>query len=165
MADLTLADADALDALGFEIFDPHLDPVTLTYTGPATGLKTPSTDMDAKLYTAISRVMLAIEGRTPEPGFKLTLNFTCALKIRPYYWYIRGLMEYDRASLWPANLEFGYAHPDNPGGIYTGCNSFGYGLGLAACATICHAWAMILRMWLMKNYPYAPNQYTGPLPI
>lgn len=164
MVDVTYDTAAALDALGFEIFDPHLDPATLTYTGPATGLHAASTDMDARLAALIAPVKLAIDGRTLELGFRYTLNITCALKLRPKNWWMRGLMEYDSASLWPANMELAYIHPDNPGGVYTGCNSFGWSIGLATCAAICHAWAMTVRMWVMHNYPWAVAPYAGPAP-
>lgn len=157
---ITLATADALDALGFEIFDPHLDLATLTYTGPATGLQAASTDMDARLAALIAPVKLAIDGSALELGFRYTLNITCALKLRPKHWFMRGLMEYDSASLWPANLELALIDPARPGGVLTGCNSFGWSIGLATCACICHAWAMVVRMWVSQNYPSAAVAFT-----
>jgi hypothetical protein len=146
-----LAHAASLSAIGYEIFDPHLDPNTMTQ-GIATGLKGPSADMDAKLLAAITPVAQAIDGRTPASGFKYTLNVTNALQLRPKKWFIRSLMEYDSASLFPANTTLGYM-PWGHGGVYNGVNSFGYSIALATCAAICHAYAAACRMSSQANYP------------
>lgn len=143
--------AAKLSALAYEIFDPHLNLQTLTQ-GTATGLKGPDATMDAKLLAAITPVAQAIDGRSPATGFKYTLNVTNALQLRPKKWYMRGLMEYDSASLFPVNMELGYM-PWGHGGVYNGVNSFGYSLALATCAAICHAYAAACRMSSQANYP------------
>lgn len=143
--------ANAVDALGFEIFDPHLNMKDLTQ-GPATGLKAPSADMDARLYYTIKPIMEAVDNRSPAPGFKYTLNVTNALQLRPKKWYMHQMMEYDGASLFPAFQSLAYM-PWNNGGIYNGVNSFGYSIGLATCSCICKTWAAICRMSSQANYP------------
>lgn len=151
---ISLEYADQLDALGLEIFDPHLDLNTMT-TGTATGLQGPDVNMDAKLASLIAPTMQEIDGRTLATGFKYTLNVTNALQLRPKKWFMRGLYEYDASSGQPANCELGY-QPWGNGGVYIGVNSYGYSISLATCAAICHAWASATRMKFMNNYPPKP---------
>jgi hypothetical protein len=143
--------AAALSALGYEIFDPHFNTADFTQ-GPATGMQGPDPAMDSKLYSTIAPVAQALDNRTPATGFKYTLNVTNALQLRPKKWYIHGLMEYDGSSLFPANQELAYM-PWGRGGVYNGVNSFGYSIGLATCAAICHAYAAACRMSSEANYP------------
>lgn len=165
---ISLDIAAALDNLGFQIFDPHMD-FEHDQQGPATGIKNPDPMIDGFLAGIIKEPMQVIDGRSPATGFKYTLNVTNALQLRPKHWYMRGLMEYpvNQNSLWPANVELAYVRQDATGmsnGVYNGVNSFGWSIGLATCAAICHAWAAIVRMWIMGNYPEAVSPYTGPMP-
>jgi hypothetical protein len=160
--------AAQLDNLGLEIFNPHVDPLRGTIAGRDTALRGPDTTIDAKLLAAITEPMQVIDGRTPLSGFKYTLNVTNALQLRPKHWYLAGIMEYNTSntgvsSLWPASTAMEYI-PNQPYGVAGGTNSFGYTIGLATCACICHAWASIIRMWLFNNYPSAVTRYTGPQP-
>lgn len=161
MTTITLATANALDQLGLAIFDPKFDPTTMSYTGPATGLRSPDPGMDAQLAAAIGGVLQVIDGRTLAQA-RYTLNVTNALQLRAKHWYLRGVSELDSSSFWPCTTAFEYM--PTRGGVQGGCNSFGWTIGLATCAAICHTWAAISRMWLMRNYPLAVTQYTGPLP-
>lgn len=145
-----LQQAENIQNIALRIFDPHINYDTLEQ-GPATGLHAPSTDMDAILYRTILPIAQAVDNRTPAAGFKYTLNVTNALQLRPKKWYIRALMEYDNASLFPVNVELALM-PWGSGGVYNGVNSYGYSLGLATCAAIAQAWAAICRMSSQGNY-------------
>lgn len=158
---ITLDTADQLDNLGLSIFNPHTDPVLGTVPGAATGLTGQDDATDAQYYALIAPVMLAIDGRVMAPGYKYTLNVTNALQGRPKHWFM-NLTEFNNhngfvTSLWPAGCGFQLIY-DVPTGVTDSAYTFGWSIGLATCAAICHCWAQIIRMWLAGNYPVAVTQ-------
>jgi hypothetical protein len=159
---ITAATADALDALGLQIFNLNLQPNPPGQEGlgahfdPAfyTGIKGPDAGIDAQYYALIAPVMLAIDGRVMPQGFKYSLNITYALMGRPKHWYIEGLSEFVPSVLPPCNIGF-TCYPQPPGGLSGDFGSYGFYLAGAAMAGICHIWATIIRLWLAGNYPVA----------
>lgn len=150
---ITAATADQIEALGLSIFNPHTE---LGSGNHATGLQGPDDGADAQLASLIAEPMLTIDGRSLATGFRYTLNVTNALQLRPKHWYLRGVGELDSSSFWPASTAMEFM--PSKGFVAGGTNSFGYSIGLATCACICHTWAAIIRMWLAGNYPLAVNQ-------
>jgi hypothetical protein len=144
---ITADTADKLDQLGLLIFDPK---------SAATGLHAASSDVDGQLAALIKEPMKVIDGRDLALGFKYTLNVTNALQLRAKHWYLRGVSELDSTSFWPCTTAFEYI--PQPGFVQGGSNSFGWTIGLATCAAICHTWAIVIRKWLAGDYPLAVNQ-------
>lgn len=143
---ITSATADQLEALALTI------------------IATPSSaGIDAQYLALIAPVMLAIDGRTMASGFRYSLNVTNALQGRPRHWYME-LNEYNTANpavSSPRRCQCGLlCVPDVATGFSWSANSYGDTLGLATCAAICRAWAVIVRLWLAGNYPLAVAQPT-----
>jgi hypothetical protein len=159
---ITLATADALEALGLAIFNPEIvpnpNPALGNHWGKGVGLTGQDDATDAQLYSLLAEVIKTIDGRTMRPGLKLTLNYTNATQCSAYHWYL-STQQYDGSGYgWPASAFFEF-HPQ-PGAVVSGAQSWGGSVGLAVCAASCKVWAAIIRTWLAGNYPLAVNQPT-----